>query len=148
MPHFTLQLGPGGPLLTAVAMVSEPRRVALQGLNQPIPQPQRIRALVDTGASCTNIDPSVVTALGLVPTGTAQVLTPTTGNVPVTTDQYDIGLAIYAATVQAPLMLPTVPVITAELLQPQGFHALIGRDILSQCVLVYNGSSGFFTLAF
>ncbi len=28
----------------------------------------------------------------------------------------------------------------------QGFHALIGRDILSQCGFVYNGS-GFFTLA-
>ncbi len=34
----------------------------------------------------------------------------------------------------------------SELYAAQGFHALIGRDILSQCGFVYNGS-GFFTLA-
>jgi hypothetical protein len=39
-------------------------------------------------------------------------------------------------------------VIAADLLQAQGIHALIGRDILMQCVLHYNGTTGTFTLAF
>ena len=149
MPHFTLQILPGGPLLTAVATVSEPRRDALTTAEQPLPAPQRITALLDTGASCTNIDPSVLTALNLPPTGTALVHTPSTGNAPVTVDQYDIGLAIFAATTHhPPLHLPTVPVIASELLQSQGFHALIGRDILSQCIFHYNGSTGLFSLAY
>jgi hypothetical protein len=38
-------------------------------------------------------------------------------------------LAIFAAANQVPLFLATVPVIAAELLQAQGIHALIGRDI-------------------
>jgi hypothetical protein len=30
----------------------------------------------------------------------------------------------------------------------QGFHALLGRDILQQCQVTYNGLAGFFTLAY
>jgi hypothetical protein len=74
--------------------------------------------------------------------------TPTTGATPAAADQYDVGLAIFAAANQVPLFLATVPVIAAELLQAQGIHALIGRDILQQCVLHYNGTTGSFTLAF
>jgi hypothetical protein len=76
------------------------------------------------------------------------VHTPSTGATPAAADQYDVGLAIFAGTNQAPLFLATVPVIAAELLQAQAIHALIGRDILSQCVLHYNGAVGSFTLAF
>jgi len=75
------------------------------------------------------------------------MLTPSTGSISHQTDQYDVGLAIPAPERAAPLLFPTVPVIACELLRSQGFHALIGRDILSQCVFVYNGA-GFFTLAF
>ena len=45
------------------------------------------------------------------------------------------------------MYLATVPVVAAEL-QQQQIDALIGRDILSLCVLTYNGSMGWFTLAF
>ena len=45
------------------------------------------------------------------------------------------------------LLSQTLPVIASELFAAQGFHALIGRDILSQCVFMYNGN-GFFTLAY
>jgi hypothetical protein len=38
-------------------------------------------------------------------------------------------------------------VISSELLAAQGIHALIGRDILSRCVLMYNGAA-FFTIAY
>lgn len=148
MPHFTLQISPGGPILTAVVTVSQPKAAALQAAQQPLPQPVSIRALVDTGASCTCIDPSVLQSLQLTPTGSASMHTPTTGAIPAAADQYDVGLAIFAATNQVPLFLATVPVIAAQLLQAQGIHALIGRDILQQCVLHYNGAIGTFTLAF
>ena len=47
-----------------------------------------------------------------------------------------------------PATLPTIPVAAVDLLLSQGFHALIGRDILRNCVFHYNGSTGLFTLAF
>lgn len=148
MPHFTLQVSPGGPILNAVVTVSQPKATALQAAQQALPAPVTIRALVDTGASCTCVDPSVLQSLQLTPTGSASMFTPSTGAAPAAADQYDVGLAIFAAANQVPLFLPTVAVIAADLLQAQGIHALIGRDILGQCVLHYNGATASFTLAF
>jgi len=44
----------------------------------------------------------------------------------------------------------TVMVMAAQpgSLQQQGIQGLIGRDILSKCLLQYNGDMGFFTLAY
>lgn len=146
MPHFTLQVSPEGPLIDAFVGVSKERAAALTAAGQPVPQAIQIRALLDTGASCTAIDPTVLIALGLTPTGSVTVNSPTTGATPHTTDQYDVGFLIPVPT-GAPLLNQTLPVIAANLLAPQKFHSLIGRDILSQCVFVYNGN-GFFTLAY
>ena len=116
---------------------------------QPVPDLVKIRALVDTGASCTCVDPSVLSALGLTPTGSAMMVTPSTGSTPHQTDQYDVALVIGASSAsQPPLVVPTLAVVASELLSRQGFHALIGRDVLRRCILNYNGSSGFFTLAY
>ena len=149
MPHFTMPIGPEGPLLNAVVAVSEPKKQALEAAGLPVPPQVVIRALVDTGASCCLLDPSVVTSLGLTPTGVAQVKTPTTGNATVSSPQYDIMLLIPGSTLQhPPAIFPALPVVTAELLVPQGFHALIGRDLLADCVLVYNGATRLFTLGY
>lgn len=146
MPHFTLQVLPNGPIVAAFVAVSVPRRDALIAAGQVVPAPVRILALLDTGASGTAIDPSVLNTLALTPTGTTLVSSPTTGATPQTVNQYDVGFVIPAPS-GAPLFSQTLPVIASELLAAQGFHALIGRDILSQCVFVYNGS-GFFTLSY
>lgn len=147
MPHFTLTLSPQGPLVDAVVAVSGARRQALEKAGQTIPDPIPIRALLDTGASGTCIDPAVLTALGLTPTGMIAVNTPTTGNQPHQAFQYDVGLLI-PAPAGLPLVRPSLAVVASELLQRQGFHALIGRDILHGCILTYNGSAGLFMLAY
>lgn len=46
------------------------------------------------------------------------------------------------------MTIPSIPVLQLPLLRHQQFHALIGRDILNRCVLIYNGSFRQFTLAF
>jgi hypothetical protein len=74
--------------------------------------------------------------------------TPSTGAQPVSVDTYDIGLVIFAANQHVPLVHHTIPVTCSELLVAQGFHALIGRDILKGCFLVYDGQNGLFSLAF
>jgi hypothetical protein len=106
--------------------VSQARRAALAGANQPIPNNVQIRGLIDTGASNTCVDPSVLTTLGLTPTGSVTVNTPTTGTQPATADQYDVSLLIPSASqTQPPLVVGNLPVMCAELLVAQGFHALI-----------------------
>jgi hypothetical protein len=148
LPHFTLQILAEGPMVQAVVGVSSARADALRAAQQPVPQTIPVRALVDTGASCSCVDPSVLTGLALTPTGAANIVTPTTGATPNVTSAYDVLLAIPAAPGQQPAVFPTISVVAVDLLVPQGFHVLIGRDILSDCILVYNGAARFFTLAF
>ena len=149
MPFFTLQIVPQGPLVTAGIGVSEARKAALVAANVAVPNLVQIRALIDTGASDTCVDPSVLLSLALTPTGVVKVNTPSTGSQPHDTDQYDVSLLIPGAVAtHPPLMVQNLPVISAELLVQQGFHALIGRDVLSMCLLEYNGVTKMFSLAY
>jgi hypothetical protein len=109
MPFFTLQVSPSGPIAEAFVGVSAGRMAALVQLQQPVPPPQHIRALIDTGASHTCVDPMVLQALGLQPTGQVQVHTPTTAGTPAVVSQYDVGLMIPAPN-GLPFSVPTTPV--------------------------------------
>jgi predicted aspartyl protease len=104
-----------------------------------------LRALVDTGASGTVIDPTAIQTLGLSPTGMVSIHTPSTGGTSVNCAQYDVMLAIYHP--NHSLVMGTIPVIASHLAS-QGIHALIGRDVLSRCLLIYDGAISQFTLAF
>jgi hypothetical protein len=129
--------------------VSDARRQTLSAANEQVPTPQQVSALIDTGASDTCVDPAVLNALGLSPTGAATVNTPTTGTNPQIQDQYDVSLFIPGATAtDLPLVITALPVISSELLAAMGFHALIGRDVLSRCLLAYNGTMRHFTIAY
>ena len=104
---------------------------------------------MDTGASGTCVDPSVLQGLGLTATGKVSVNTPSTGSQPHEADQYDISLVVPGAVpTHLPLTIGNLPVICADLLQQQGFHVLIGRDVLALCILVYNSQVGLFTLGY
>jgi aspartyl protease len=148
VPHFTLPVGPNGPVVRAYIAVSKPRGKALKAAGLPIPAAVPIDALLDTGASCTCVDRSVLEQLSLTPTGSVSVATPSTETTPELKDQYDVALIIPDG--GAPLILETIPVVASSLFALQGFHALIGRDILNECVFVYAGRGGVqvFTLAY
>lgn len=134
-------------MVIAYVEVSASRAKALRDANQPVPNPVQIRGLVDTGASCTCIDPKVLTDLGLTPTGTTTVIT--AGNLPEEREQYDVTLIIPGATQGDPaLEIDAIPVVASKLLDIQGFHALIGRDVLGTCVMNYNGTMRTFTIAY
>jgi hypothetical protein len=40
-----------------------------------------------------------------------------------------------------------LPVLGSDL-KPHGFEVLIGRDLLRECLFIYDGTAGQFTLAF
>jgi hypothetical protein len=138
-------------VVNALVGVSDARARALTDAGQLLPTAVSIRALIDTGASCTCLDPTVIASLGLPPTGSASIFTPSTGATPHATDQFDVAIAIPSAQGQAPLVFPIIPVVASNL-SMQGIQALFGRDILGRCVLVYNGgfpgTTGLFTIAF
>lgn len=127
--------------------VSEARATALVQAGQPLPPLQGVRALVDTGASCTCVDPETLAALNLTPRDQVKAHTPSDREEPEVLDAYDVGFVIRSRAEDPPLIIPTLPVLASSL-RNQGIHALIGRDILGHCVLVYNGRTQHFTLAF
>lgn len=147
MPYFTLQVASGGPLVDAFIAVSAAKRAALNLASQAIPQHQVVRALVDTGASCTCVDPSVLTALNLTPTGSTLVNTPSTGSQPQTASTYDVSLTIPCG-VHTAFAVDTLEVVESLLVAQQGFHVLIGRDVLRHCHFSYDGRYNLFTLAY
>ena len=149
MPYFTRQVAPNGYLMVpAMVGVSHARRTALIASKQAVPTPVQVQALIDTGATGTCVDPSVLNQLNLSPTGNTLVHTPSTAGQPVAADTYDVSLTVHGRTGQLPLMHHTVPVLASHLLAAQGFHVIIGIDILKGCLLAYDGANGLFSLAY
>ncbi len=74
--------------------------------------------------------------------------TPSTGGTPMSADTYDVGLFIPSTPTSAPYARANMQVSAAGLLAGQGFHALIGRDILADCVMTYNGVMQMITVAY
>lgn len=148
MPHFLLQTSPRGPVVQAAIMVSHARRQALTEAGQPIPDPQRILALLDTGASISAVDPSVLLALGLSPTGESEIHTPSTNGTPAKADTYDVSVAILAGRTGDLHFISDTIRVTSSGLAGLGLQALIGTDILNKCIFTYNGSDSCFTLAY
>ena len=128
-----------GPCLRASISVAQSiaDQLILQG--KVVPRPVQGVAHIDTGASNTCIDEAVAQQLQL----------------PVI-DVVQIASASHAATQQnvypIQIQIPGLPPINAPRaigapLATQGLLVLIGRDVLRDCTLFYNGISGEFTLS-
>lgn len=133
------QLREEGALLQVT--VGQPKDVAdsLRSQGKPVPDPVSAMAMIDTGASITAVDQELAQKLGLVQTGAAPIAGVTgVQNQP-----------IYAANLA--LANPSVALdpwkMIGSPLNIQNFQVLLGRDFLEQLTLVYDGSSGNFTLA-
>jgi len=101
--------------------------------------------MIDTGASGTAIDENAIKPLGLTPTGSTQIHTPSTRGTAATCPTYDVAVGIYHSV--SPLLIATVPVIASDF-TGMGFDALVGRDVLQRCLFLYDGVAGTFTIGF
>ena len=128
--------------------MSNARRSALTAAGQAVPNPFQVRALIDTGASDTCVDPIALQPLNLTPTGDVSVITPSTGAIAATRPQYDVSLVILHPKQMGHFLRGTMPIICTELFAAQGIHALIGRDILQDCLFTFDGATGLFSLAY
>ena len=146
MPHLSLRLSPSGPLIDFYVAVSVPLSDALKKAGQPVPPPIMVRGLIDTGASCTSIDPAILKQLGITAKSQVPVHTPSTkSGQPHMANQYDI--CIILPHQKMSWQFNAVPILESEL-SHQGIQALIGRDILANCLFTYDGAAQIFCLAF
>jgi Aspartyl protease len=147
MPHFALTCTNLGPVINVFVGVTSARREALIAAGHEIPAVVVARMLVDTGASCTCIDPHIINQLGIQPTGVSTIQTPSTQGAPVNCSQYDVILAIPGANNSDLKVFDPIPIVETQL-RSQGIDGLLGRDALADCLMVYDGSNSLFTLAF
>lgn len=148
MPHLSGQITPWGPLINVVVVVSAPRAAALTAAGQPFPTPAVARLVVDTGASLTAIDATVLKQLGLTPKGKTPIHTPSTQGQPHEADEYDVGITIYGHDTQVPCYtIPTLPVIEGNF-KSQGIDGLLGRDVLIMARMIYGGPDNWYGLSF
>lgn len=147
MPNINVNIAGGGPLLIAHIAVSLPRLNALSAAGMTPPPPATGTFLIDTGASCTCVDPALLAGLGLQPTGRVAISTPSTAGLPHFCDQFDVSIFIPSAVATVGYLIPAIPVVATHL-RAQGIDGLIGRDVLKDCTLIYNGTAGLFTIAY
>ena len=146
MPSFTFSLAEDGPILELSIAVGRARRYVLTRFGLPVPEPIRVRALIDTGATFSCLDVSVFNRLDISSKGTVPVLTPTTGATNQLLNRYDVNLELFSAPNQRLFLFEDFPVLEAPL-AAQGIQGLIGRDVLSRCVFIYDGNANNFSLS-
>jgi len=144
MPIYEVQVSPpsdlqsGGPRLPVDIALPQ---ILVDRLNQegfPVPPPISGHALIDTGASVSVVDTSVITRLQINPIGVTTIGT-AAGRV---------RRNLYPSRFIFPrLVVDLSPIIGADLSSFQ-IIALIGRDILSRFLFIYHGPAGRITLAF
>lgn len=119
-----------GPIIEIMVVPPRPVAIKLQEEGHEIPS-KTIIALIDTGASGSCVNESVAKELGLIARDIVSISTPSG-----ITQQpiYDLGISL-------PKLTDRIINVAApgSNLENQPYQALIGRDILSICTLIYNG---------
>ena len=128
-----------GPVVPVTVSVTAAHQLVLQRLNLPIPVPISGWALIDTGASLCMVDEDALKALSIPPLGSMVIATPS-GSSPRLT--YPASLSFPSTT------LPPIAFFdfVSGPLTAQGIVAIIGRNVLRNFVLTYNGPGGQITL--
>jgi hypothetical protein len=145
--HGTLTI-PDGPVVTVRIVPTRKDMAYRRRARQPLPAPQEVVALIDTGAEISRIDPPVASRLQLVPKQFGTVNVPAVGGIGYSTF-YEVELIIPHLTALPAQLLVIPDLLVAEVaLNTFGYDAVIGRDVLAYCILVYDGPAGAFVLTY
>ena len=147
MPSITRSVVAGGLLVNVLVAVNEARRGNLERLGMPVPMPVRLTAMIDTGASISGFDLAIFPSLGLIaPNDFQEVITCSAVDKPHEAPAHYADVMLIGAA--GDKVFSDLRVLGFEFRDSEGYRGLIGRDILDQCHLVYDGRAGRFTLTF
>ena len=130
-----------GPRLQVEVSIHPTLAQHLQTQNQPVPAPAVGWALIDTGATLSCVDDSVIQQLHIQPVGIIQI---GTAGGPQNQAQYPAQFSFPGT----PFPQMNFSTVIGVHLTGQGIIALIGRDVLQHFVMIYNGGLGQVILSF
>ena len=130
----------GGPRVQVTVSVEKILADQLVKKGDVLPQPIQGFALIDTGASITCVDEEVAQKLKL-PVIDVQAMT-SASHASVPANIYPVHFQV----VPTPIEINLGRAMGANL-KPQGLVALIGRDVMRQWTLFYNGLTGEITIS-
>jgi hypothetical protein len=129
-----------GPALPVVLMPHPAFAQALQAAGKPIPAPVQGLALIDTGATTTCIDGESAKSMGLAANGLARMASASHTSSDCLTYPVQLAFPVWN------LQLECAKAMGVRI-KNQGFIVLVGRDLLQNRVMLYNGADGAVTLA-
>lgn len=145
MPHLTLPVTRAGAVLDVLVGVGLPRATALRAAGAQAPAPVSVRALIDTGARYTCVTPEVLQRLGTTFVGTTRIRTPSSGAAGHSRRLFEVSLSIEHP---SPHLLKGAIHVIERSFSGHGVSCLIGRDLLAERLLVYDGAAGSFCFSF
>ncbi len=146
MPQITGSLSVQGAMVEVVVGLARSDVQRLRQALQPIPQARKLRALIDTGAQVTYLDPSVVGALTL-PWSTLGLanMPAAVGMIPTTFHRASVVIEHSSGNKRRHLVAGEL--LVCELpLGLLGYEAVVGRDILDTLRFLYDGPARTFSL--
>lgn len=145
MPNLTVKVAPDRPPVIDLAVApTRARAETLEALAERVPLPVVVSAMLDTGARTSLIAAQLAADLSLDPMGVQDVLG-VGAAIPEEGVVYRVRLSFGVGPVE---LAPWARVVAVEDLSRFGVRMILGRDLLSRCVLIYNGPKGDCTFAF
>lgn len=143
--HTPEALAGVGAVARVEVNLPQPLIELLSEQGKSIPAASTGTALIDTGASRTCVDESVlatlgINAIGLVSVGTAA------GSIERPLFPARLGFPEFKLVVDLSSVIAVD--LQGQIVQDSPLIALVGRDILRFCQFIYDGSGGFFTLSY
>ncbi len=129
-----------GPLVQVTIGIEHTIAQQLLQTGQTLPPPVAGLAMIDTGASVTCVDEGVAQQLGLPAIDVVQMVS--ASHASTQQNVYPIRLEV----VGVPIVINVARAIGAQL-AAQGIQVLIGRDIMANLTLFYNGPAVQITVA-
>lgn len=133
-----------GPLLEVE--ISIPQALVNYNIANGIvsPPPLKGYAIIDTGAFPTCVDVTSISSLGVQPVNIRPTLTPA-GTVNQNT--YPVHVKFPGTSIEIEFQETFSANLSGQNFNGQPILALVGRDILSSCILIYNGLTGEYSLS-
>lgn len=130
------------PLGAMIHVAVSPRTQLGDTAAQPV---RFIAAIIDTGANTSLVNRSILQALGIKTDRYGRVLTASGGGA-VKAEIYEVAFRLHHAGKDT--VYERVLDVYGTDMTTHGIDALLGQDFLSQCLFIYDGAAGRYTLSF